>query len=106
MIRIKSLLKSGITRRYSQTINTEAAGGKTVNKKYTLFVTRTCPNCASAERLLEKKGIVYETLAVEQYPELAVDLDLMQAPALVVGTDGKNLKVEGLSNIKKYLEAE
>ncbi len=57
--------------------------------KVLLFATKTCPKCKIAASELEKKGIAYEKLFVEDNKELAISYGLKQAPTLVVtGKDG------------------
>ncbi|MDD5936259.1 MAG: ribonucleoside triphosphate reductase [Clostridiales bacterium] len=68
-----------------------------------LFTTQTCPNCKLAKEYL--KGISYVTVDAQEQPELATELGIMQAPTLVVVSDGKKTKYTNVSNIKKYLDA-
>ncbi len=76
-----------------------------VDKKIMLFATKTCPNCKIAVKLLDKAGIKYEKLYVEDDPDLAKELGLRQAPTLIVNTDNGYEKIVNVSNIKKYLGA-
>ena len=64
-----------------------------------LFTTKTCPNCKVAAALLEKAGIVFEKLLVEENRELAQKYGFKQVPALV---DGEQIYV-GVPAIKQYL---
>ena len=68
--------------------------------KILLFATKTCPNCKVAMSLLEKAGVEYEKLYVEDNKDLAMSYGLKQAPTLI-GTDGE--KYVGVPEIKKYL---
>ncbi len=70
-----------------------------------LFATKTCPNCMAAASLLDRAGIKYTKIYVEDNPELATELGLKQAPTLVVRNAGTTEKIVNLSNIKKYTEA-
>ena len=70
-----------------------------------LFATKTCPNCMAAASLLDRAGIKYTKIYVEDNPELATELRLKQAPTLVVRNAGTTEKIVNLSNIKKYTEA-
>lgn len=70
-----------------------------------LFATKTCPNCKVAAALLDKAGIKYTKVYVEDNPDLATQLGLKQAPTLVVQSAGKPEKIVNVSNIKKYIEA-
>ena len=102
MLRLKSLLKSGITGGVSSTISDGTA--ESSNCEALLFVTKTCPNCKKAKTLLQKSGVSFTEIAVEDNPELALELDLRQAPSLVVRNKNDTETVAGISNIKKYLE--
>ncbi len=68
-----------------------------------LFATKTCPNCRIAASLLDKAGVSYRKVYVEDEPELAKSLGLKQAPTLVVPTGDGAEKIVNVSNIKKYL---
>ncbi len=70
-----------------------------------LFATKTCPNCKVAAALLDKAGIKYTKVYVEDNPDLATELGLKQAPTLVVQSAGQPEKIVNVSNIKKYIEA-
>ncbi len=72
---------------------------------YLLFATRTCPNCKVAASLLEKAGISYEKLYVDENEELAKELELKQAPTLVVRNGATSVKFAGVPAIKKYLDS-
>ncbi len=75
------------------------------NNETLLFATKTCPNCMAASSLLDRAGIKYTKIYVEDNPELAKQLGLKQAPTLVVKNAGTTEKIVNLSNIKKYTEA-
>lgn len=64
-----------------------------------LFATRTCPNCAQAEKLLQNAGLAFTKLLAEENSELAKSLGIRQAPTLVVGQE----KITGLGPIRKYI---
>lgn len=64
-----------------------------------LFATRTCPNCAQAEKLLQNAGLAFTKLLAEENAELAKKLGIRQAPTLVVGQE----KITGLGPIRKYI---
>jgi len=72
---------------------------------YFLFATRTCPNCKVAASLLEKAGIPYEKLYVDENEELAKELELKQAPTLVIRNGASTAKYAGVPAIKKYLDS-
>ena len=69
-----------------------------------LFGTKTCPNCAMAKELLKEKKVKYEYIDAEENVELTTNLNIMQAPTLVVTKKGKSELIANLSNIRKYLE--
>ena len=73
--------------------------------KYTLFATKTCPKCKIAAQLMEKKGIGFEKLFVEDNVELATKLGLKQAPSLLVEKDGRGDIIADLPNIKAFIES-
>ncbi len=70
--------------------------------KVLLFATKTCPKCKIAASELEKKGIAFEKLFVEENKELAVSYGLKQAPTLVV--TGKNAGIYAdLTGVKEFI---
>lgn len=72
---------------------------QTVCDDLLLFATRTCPNCAQAEKLLQNAGLAFTKLLAEENSELAKSLGIRQAPTLVVGQE----KITGLGQIRKYI---
>ena len=83
----------------------ECEAVKNEEARVILFATKTCPNCKIAASMLDKAGIGYEKLIVDENLELAKSLELKQAPTLVVMHDGGNEKYVGVANIKKFIEA-
>lgn len=77
----------------------KALPAQTVCDDLLLFATRTCPNCAQAEKLLQNAGLAFTKLLAEENSELAKSLDIRQAPTLVVGQE----KITGLGPIRKYI---
>ena len=75
------------------------------DSKVVMFATQTCPNCKVAASLLEKAGISYEKLYVNENEELAKKLELKQAPTLVIMNGETVEKHVGVAGIKKYIEA-
>ncbi len=72
-------------------------------KRFLLFTTRTCPNCAIIKEFLAEQGTEYELLLAEENRELARSLGIMQAPTAVI-IDGDNVeKYIGVSKIKNYV---
>ncbi len=72
---------------------------------YYIFTTAKCPNCKMACAILDKAGVLYTKLLAEENKELAVALEIKQAPTLVVVEGGNVTKYMGVSDIKKYLKA-
>ena len=50
-----------------------------------LFATKTCPKCKVAASMLDKAGIAYSKLYVEDNEDKAREIGLRQAPTLVYG---------------------
>ena len=69
-----------------------------------LFTTKTCPKCMMAKTFLQKAGIEYETVVVDDTPELALEYGITEAPTLVVVTGDSVQKVANPSNIKLFCE--
>ena len=69
-----------------------------------LFGTKTCPNCASAKKLLDKAKVKYSFVDAEEEVDLTKKYGVKQAPTLVEIKKGKVNVVANLSNIKKYAE--
>ncbi len=72
---------------------------------YYIFTTATCPNCKIACALLDKAGILYTKFLADENKELVTELEIKQAPTLVVVTNGVAQKYAGVSDIKKFLKA-
>lgn len=68
-----------------------------------LFTTATCPNCNIAKTYLGDMD--YITIDAEENPQLAMSLNIMQAPTLVIVENGEADKYINASNIKKYVDA-
>ena len=68
-----------------------------------LFTTKTCPNCKIAKEMLG--DIPYVVIDAEENVELTRKYGVMQAPTLVVVSDGKVNKFANVSNIKKFVDA-
>ena len=73
--------------------------------KFLLFATKTCPKCKIAAQLLDKKGIAYEKLFVEENREFATSLELKQAPTLVIQKGDTYEKVADLPAVKAFIES-
>ena len=68
-----------------------------------LFATKTCPKCKVAASMLEKEGIAFEKLYVEDNEELARGYGLRQAPTLVVESDGKVATFAEIAGVKEFI---
>ena len=49
-----------------------------------LFTTATCPNCGIAKRELEKAGLRYQVMDVNEHRDLVYQYGIQQAPTLIV----------------------
>ncbi len=67
-----------------------------------LFTTKTCPNCSIAERELEKAGIAYQVMDVNEHRELVARYGIQQAPTLIVRHGEQVEKLVNASTIKKF----
>ena len=97
-----SSLKRPITTMVTVSKEQEVEISSVDNMTY-LFTTKTCPNCKIAKELL--KDIPYALIDAEENAELAMKYGVMQAPTLVVVSDGKVSKFANVSNIKKFVDA-
>ena len=70
--------------------------------KKLLFTTSTCPNCRIAKQMLE--GEEFKIIDAEEHPDLAQKYGIMQAPTLVVVSQGEATKYVNASNIQRYVE--
>jgi len=64
-----------------------------------LIVTKTCPKCIQAEKILNDAGVNFTKIMAEDNSELVKSLKIMQAPTVVIG----NKKLEGLGAIYRYI---
>ncbi len=79
---------------------TPAAEG---NARVMLFATATCPKCKVAAAMLEKEGIPFVKLLVEENEELARAYGLRQAPTLVVESEGKFATFAEITGVKDFI---
>lgn len=69
-----------------------------------VVATKTCPNCARAEKLLVDAGVAYEKILAEENPKLAQRYSIMQAPTLLeVAPDGSTEIVRGPAAVFKEI---
>ena len=81
----------------------KAEAQKTEPADVLLFKTPTCPNCKTAQALLDRAGVRYETVNANEAKDLVERYDVKQAPTLVLlGQDGFE-KYRGVSDIKGWL---
>ncbi|MCR4615189.1 MAG: ribonucleoside triphosphate reductase [Clostridiales bacterium] len=74
------------------------------NNTTILFATKTCPNCKVAAAMLDKAGIAYDKVFVEDNQDMAKEYGLKQAPTLIVTMGGNVEKYTNVSNIKRFIE--
>ena len=67
-----------------------------------LFTTKTCPKCKVAASMLDKAGIAYNKLFVEENEDLAREIGLRQAPTLLVG-DKKYAEIAG---VREFIDSQ
>ena len=73
-----------------------------VDAKPILFTTKTCPKCKVAASMLDKAGIAYDKLFVEENEEFAREIGLRQAPTLLVG-DKKYAEIAG---VREFIDSQ
>ena len=70
-----------------------------------LFTTKTCPNCKMAKMILSKAGIEAEVIDAQENTELTKKYNVTKAPTMfVTDKNGNTIKLENISDIKKYIE--
>ena len=67
-----------------------------------LFTTATCPNCRIAKNELEKAGLQYQVMDVNEHRDLVSRYGIQQAPTLIVLHGGHVEKLVNASVIKKF----
>ena len=85
-------------------IHEAAAGNAELCDGLYLITTTTCPNCAVAKEILADAKIEYTLVNADEEPKLARKFKVMQAPTLVNITGGEKNKVQGVSEIIKFIE--
>ena len=70
-----------------------------------LFATKTCPNCKMAEKFLLEAGVDFQKVYAEDAPELTSKFGIKQAPTLVLLSDGSSMKIENVSNIRRFADS-
>jgi len=72
--------------------------------KTLLFTTPTCPNCKMAKMILDKAGVEYEVVDATKEVELSKKFGVLKAPTMFVNEKGKQLRLDNVSDIKKFVE--
>ena len=89
----------------AETAEVECCEAPAAPTKTILFTTATCPNCKAAGMFLDKAGIAYDKLIVdESSKDLVAQYGVKQAPTLVVISGDTYETIPNLSNIKAYAE--
>ena len=69
-----------------------------------LYVTKTCPKCRAIKPQLDRAGIAYTVMDVEEHNEEARALKLTQAPSLVVVSGETSRVYAGFNAIRDYMK--
>ena len=89
----------------STTVDTKAEVSEaTLADGVYLFATKSCPNCKAMAQLLDRAGISFEKIYVEDNEDLARELGLRQAPTLVEVKAGNAEKFVNVVAIKTYIQ--
>ncbi len=72
------------------------------SKENLLFVTKTCPNCRIAKRILDDFGVKYTVVDAEDNAEQAIKYGIRQAPTLISLSGSEVEKSVSVPEIKKY----
>ena len=70
-----------------------------------LFATKTCPNCKMAEKFLNDAGVSFTKVYADDQPETASKFGIKQAPTLVLTSNGTVMKIENVSNIRRFADS-
>ena len=73
--------------------------------KLILVATTTCPNCKMAEKFLNDAGIAFTKVYADKEPDVAKKYNIKGAPVLVIDNGDSFDKVENVSNIRKFVDA-
>ena len=72
--------------------------------KPVLFGTTTCPNCKIAKDILNTAHVDYQYINADENAEMAKKLNIRRAPTLVVKVGDKVLRIDNVSDIRKFVE--
>ena len=78
---------------------------KTAEAELILVATTTCPNCKMAEKFLNDAGVTFTKVYADKEPEVARKYNVKGAPVLVIDSGNGFEKIENVSNIRKFAEA-
>ncbi len=98
----KSVLKTSHAINKEEACACEAAAEEAT---VTLVTTKTCPKCKIAVAEMDKRGIKYTKLFVEENKEQAMALGLKQAPSLVVTVNGESRVYADLPAVLEYVKS-
>lgn len=70
-----------------------------------LFTTKTCPNCKAAKMMLQKAGIIYDTIDAEDEKDVTVSYGVKKAPTMLVPNGNGYDVYDNASEIKRYIES-
>ena len=84
----------------------EASACPVTPTRVMLFATKTCPKCKIAASMLDKEGLEYEKLYVEDNEELARGYGLKQAPTLVVESANGVAKFVEIAGVKEFIASQ
>ena len=73
-------------------------------RKPMLFTTATCPNCKMAKKFIADAKFDCDILLAEENQELVKLYEITSAPTLVVFDNGSPVKIQNVSNIRKFLD--
>ncbi len=88
----------------SKTVTVEEESSAVLADGVYLFATKSCPNCKAMAQLLDRAGISFEKIYVEDNEDLARELSLRQAPTLVEVKAGNAEKFVNVVAIKSYIQ--
>lgn len=70
-----------------------------------LFTTKSCPNCKAAKMMLQKAGIIYDTIDAEDEKDVTVSYGVKKAPTMLVPNGNGYDVYDNASEIKRYIES-
>lgn len=73
-------------------------------RKPMLFTTATCPNCKMAKKFIADAKFDCDILLAEDNQELVKLYEITSAPTLIVFDNGNPVKIQNVSNIRKFLD--